>query len=97
MERCADCHYFRDGECRRKAPENFGTTGLYKVPSPTVPPDFWCGEFKPKAGDGEGVTMYRVEREDGIDTFVHTREFAEGLIGHCNGAITKGTWTKDNT
>lgn len=48
VERCADCKFFKHGQCRKRAPE-LDPMGAYKALSPTVPDDYWCGEFRLKA------------------------------------------------
>lgn len=49
--RCGDCHFFRNGECRRFPPVPVGSYGSevrrLLVIHPTVAPTHGCGEFAP--------------------------------------------------
>lgn len=47
-EKCENCYYYREQECRRKPPiynMNEGGNGIF----PVVSPFSWCGEYKPES------------------------------------------------
>jgi hypothetical protein len=46
---CGNCHTYRDGECRYRAPMLvFGLDGKVYSGFPQMPPDGWCGDYEPK-------------------------------------------------
>jgi hypothetical protein len=49
-ERCENCEYWRDGDCRRKAPVVWIVEVCGKVVSvfPEVDAHMWCAEFLPR-------------------------------------------------
>lgn len=97
MERCADCYFYRDGLCRKGPPTpvyspEYGCF-LRKWPEPSQ--DEWCGEFKPKVGKGEVVTLYRYGPGD------HFTMSEADASGACAGsafaydAPVRGTWVEE--
>ena len=107
MERCADCYFFREGQCRKTEPKLFMRDtgcGTFSVDScwPPVSPDLWCGEFKPKAEakasesrEPMKLRVWIVRSVNGGTFSRMTEKSARQAVNDFGGTIHRGTWTEE--